>query len=297
MADSWLLHRLQPSEKNMGATRFFAKSLVPTRLRTTVPRWWRVLCMACWVPLGLSMAHADALVLVAADSIPTAYVENGKKIGLLVDLVQEAFQRAGVVVDIQIMPWARCLAEVKAGKVDGIFSVYKTRERQEFLTYTDEVLITQVQALFVRKDSAITFDGDLGKLGGLRIGVINQTSYGPRLDAALEAGLFKKVDVGNSVSANLGKLLADRVDVIPSYRHVALDSARTLGAAALVKELAPAIESIPSYLAFTNKRDFERVSLAYNQALRAMKKDGTYDAIFAKYLAGPDARKTDRPGP
>jgi polar amino acid transport system substrate-binding protein len=262
-----------------------------------VPRWWSTLCLACWVPFGLSMAHADTLVLVAADSIPTAYVENGKKTGLLVDVIQEAFQRAGIVVDIQIMPWARCLADVKAGKVDGIFSVYQTRERQEFLTYTDEVLITQVQALFVRKDSAITFDGDLGKLAGLRIGVINQTSYGPRLDSALEGGLFKKVDVGNSVSASIGKLLADRVDVIPSYRHVALDSARTLGASGSIRELTPAIESIPSYLAFTNKRDFERVLVAYSQALRSMKKDGTYDAIFAKYLAGPDARKTDRPGP
>lgn len=243
------------------------------------------------------MAYADALVLVAADSIPTAYVENGKKTGLLVDIVQEAFQRAGLVVDIQIMPWARCLADVRAGKVDGIFSVYQTRERKEFLTYTDEVLITQVQAFFVRKDSAITFDGDLGKLAGLRIGVINQTSYGPRLDAALEAGLFKTVDVGNSASASISKLLADRVDVIPSYRHVALDSARTLGVSGMIKELTPSIESIPSYLAFTNKRDFERILLAYSQALRSMKKDGTYDAIFAKYLTAPNAHKADRSGP
>lgn len=243
------------------------------------------------------MAYADALVLVAADSIPTAYVENGKKTGLLVDIVQEAFQRAGLVVDIQIMPWARCLADVRAGKVDGIFSVYQTRERKEFLTYTDEVLITQVQAFFVRKDSAITFDGDLGKLAGLRIGVINQTSYGPRLDAALEAGLFKTVDVGNSASASISKLLADRVDVIPSYRHVALDSARTLGVSGMIKELTPSIESIPSYLAFTNKRDFERILVAYSQALRSMKKDGTYDAIFAKYLTAPNAHKADRSGP
>ncbi|APW41886.1 substrate-binding periplasmic protein [Rhodoferax saidenbachensis] len=238
------------------------------------------------------MVGAQTLVLAAADSVPTAYVEHGKQTGLLVDVITEVFKRIGYPVDIAIMPWARCLAEAKAGRIDGIFSVYQTRERQEFLTYADEVLITQVQALFVRKDSAITFDGDLSKLSELRLGIINQTSYGPRLDAALERGVFKRVDVANSVSASLNKLLHDRIDLIPSYRHVALDSARTMGAAGSVKELTPAIEAIPSYLAFSNKKDYAKVIGAYNQALRAMKKDGTYDAIFNKYLVG-EVRRTN----
>lgn len=257
-------------------------------MKRLILRWlWRGLWVACLAPMGISAACAQPLVLAAADSVPTAYVKNGKQTGLLVDVINEVFRRTGYSVEIAIMPWARCLAEVKAGRIDGIFSVYQTRERQEFLTYAEEVLITQVQAFFVRKDSAISFDGDLGKLSELRLGIINQTSYGPRLDAALEKGVFKKVDVANNVSASINKLLLDRVDVIPSYRHVALDSARTMGAAGLVKELTPAIEAIPSYLAFTNKKDYAKVIAAYNQALRAMKKDGTYDTIFSKYLAGP----------
>ncbi len=256
-----------------------------------------MLWVVCLASLSIPMALAQTLVLAAADSVPTAYLAHGKKTGLLVDVIQEAFKRAGYTVEIQIMPWARCLAEVKAGRIDGIFSVYQTRERQEFLTYADEVLITQVQAFFVRKDSGILFDGDLGKLSELRLGVINQTSYGPRLDLALEKGMFKKVDVGNSVSANIKKLLADRIDVFPSYRHVALDSARTLGAAGLIRELAPAIEAIPSYLAFTNKRNHEKAIAAYNHALRGMKKDGTYDAIFNKYLTGSEIHKTNPDAP
>jgi polar amino acid transport system substrate-binding protein len=238
-------------------------------------------------PMGIPVAGAQTLILAAADSVPTAYMDNGKQTGLLVDVVEEAFKRAGYRVEIKLMPWARCLVEVKAGTIDSIFSVYQTRERQEFLAYAEEVLITQVQAFFVRKDSAITFDGDLNKLSELRMGIINQTSYGHRLDSALEKGLFKKVDTPHSASSNVQKLLHDRVDVIPSYRHVVLHTARTLGAAGDIKELSPAIEAIPSYLAFSNKRDSTKVISALNQALRAMKKDGTYDAIFRKYFAGP----------
>jgi polar amino acid transport system substrate-binding protein len=251
---------------------------------------WSCVWMTCLVPMSISTASAQALVLAAADSIPTAFMDNGKQAGMLVDVIHEAFKRTGYSIEIAIMPWARCLAEVKAGKIDGIFSVYQTREREEFLTYADEVLITQVQAFFVRKDSSISFDGDLNKLSELRIGIINETSYGPRLDAELRKGTFKKVDAADSASSNIRKLLNDRVDVIPSYRHVVLDSARTLGVAGSIKELSPAVEAIPSYLAFSNKRDYGKIIGAYNQALRSMKKDGTYDAIFSKYLAGPGLR-------
>lgn len=265
-----------------------ADHLSPRRKRS-----WLGACLwvACLVPMGLSVACAQTLVLGAANSIPTAYVENGKQSGMLVDVSNEAFQRAGYPIQIALMPWARCLAEVKAGKIDGIFSAYRTREREEFLTYSDEVLITQVQALFVRKESTISFDGDLKKISDLRIGVINETSYGPRLDEELRQGTFKKVDTTDSASSNIRKLLQDRIDVIPSYRHVALDSARTLGVAGSIKELSPSIESIPSYLAFSNKKDHRKIARAFDQALRSMKKDGTYDAIFNKYLAGSGVRQ------
>lgn len=238
----------------------------------------------------IPVASAQTLVLAAADSAPTAYIENGKQTGLLVDVVNEVFKRTDYSIEIAIMPWARCLAEVKSGKIDGIFSVYRTPERQEFLTYADEILITQVQAFFVRKDSTISFDGDLTKLSELRIGIINATSYGPRLDAALGMGVFKKVDLANSASTNIQKLLHDRIDIIPSYRHVALDSARRLGVAGSIRELSPAVDAIPSFLAFSNKRDYAKVIAAFDQALRSIKEDGTYDAIFNKYLVGSAVR-------
>ena len=240
--------------------------------------------------MSIPVASAQTLVLAAADSVPTAYIDSGKQTGILVDVINEVFKRTGYSVEIAIMPWARCLAEVKAGKIDGIFSIYKTSARQEFLTYADEVLITQVQAFFVRKDSTISFDGDLNKLSELRIGIINETSYGPRLDAALSNRIFKNVDVAMNASTNIQKLLRDRIDVIPSYRHVVLGSATTLGVAGSIKELSPAIEAIPSYLAFSNKKDYARAIGAFNEALRSMKQDGTYDAIFNKYLAGSAGR-------
>lgn len=40
--------------------------------------------------------YAKSLVLAAADSVPTAYVVDGKQVGILVDVVTEAFARAAI---------------------------------------------------------------------------------------------------------------------------------------------------------------------------------------------------------
>src|ERR1700761_4951141 len=83
--------------------------------------------------MGCSDAYAASLVLVAADSAPTAYMEDGKPDGIIVDVVTEAFRRTGHPLEIELMPWARCMAEIRSGRVDGIISVFRLPERDEFL--------------------------------------------------------------------------------------------------------------------------------------------------------------------
>jgi polar amino acid transport system substrate-binding protein len=235
---------------------------------------------------GIAMRanSAERLVLVAADTIPTAYENEGKQTGILVDVINEAFKRAGYPVSIKLMPWARCLNEVRAGSVDGIFSVYDIPEREQFLIYAKEVLIVQVQAFYVSKDSKISFDGNLKKLSNLTLGIIRDTSYGPQLDQAIRDGIFLKIDFSNSAETNIRKLVGGRVDIIPSYRYVALSVAKQEGLINNIKELSPEIEAIPSYLAFNKKRDFTKIISDFNKALLSMKTDGSYIKIFNKYL-------------
>ena len=235
--------------------------------------------------VGMQPVDADAVLLAAAaGSVPTSYVEKGRQEGILIDVINEAFKRAGHSVVIKLMPWARCQEEVKLGAVDGIFSVFITLQRQRFLTYTNEVLITQVQAFFVLSSSSLTFDGNLKMFSDKSIGIINQTSYGPRLDKALKEGVFKKIDLATDSESNLKKLLAGRVDLIPSYRQVVLSTAKKLGVLGKIRQLSPEIEAVPSYLAFTKARDFSKLIKDYDRALASMKMDGTYDRIFNRYI-------------
>jgi polar amino acid transport system substrate-binding protein len=231
-------------------------------------------------------AYPEGLVLVAADSAPTAYMEDGRPSGILVDVVSEAFKRAGYPFEIQLMPWARCLAEIRSGRVDGIFSVFKLPERTEFLTYTGVPVITQVEAFFAPADSNVKFAGDLGKLGGLRFGIIRGTSYGTVVDDALKAGVWSTVVETNNVDSLVGMLALKRIDLAVGYRHVVLEAARKQGYLDKIMELSPGIDEIPSYLAFTKQRNYSEVIANFDRAMTSMKNDRRFDEIYQKYL-GP----------
>ena len=236
--------------------------------------------------MGCSDAYPASLVLVAADSAPTAYMENGRPSGILVDVVTEAFRRTGHQFEIQLMPWARCLAEIRSGRVDGIFSVFQLPDRNEFLTYTTIPIINQVLAFFVPADSDLKFGGDIAQLQGFRIGTIRGTSYGTKVDSVLNAGVWSTVVETNNIDSLVGMLALKRIDLAVGYRHVVLEAAKKKGYLGKIKELSPSIDVIPSYLAFTKQRDYAEEVASFDRALTSMKNDQSFSAIYEKYL-GP----------
>ncbi|RFP09207.1 hypothetical protein D0T23_26175 [Duganella sp. BJB475] len=80
-------------------------------------------------------------------------------------------------------------------------------------------------------------------------------------------------------------MLANRVDLIPSSRYMILFLAKQLNALDKIEELVPAVESVPTYVAFSKKKEFSDVIAKYNRTLSAMKLDGTYQKIIYKYTA------------
>lgn len=239
------------------------------------------------ISLGIftvKFSYADDLVLVAADSAPTAFMKDGKPAGLLVDVVTEAFRRAGYPIKIKLMPWARCLAEAREGTVDGVFSSFKLPERETFLSFTDVPIIVQTESFFVRSESRIGFDGDLKELQDVKIGVILDTSYGAKIDAMIKDGTWRDVAKANNVDSLVAMLVAGRFDLVPSYRHVVLSSAKKADVLDKIKELSPSIEAVPSYLAFSKKRDYTRVISAFNKAMSDMKREKVLDSIEDRYL-------------
>jgi polar amino acid transport system substrate-binding protein len=228
--------------------------------------------------------NTTALELVTLEYPPYEYLENGKVKGVAVQIVQEVFKRMKKPITITLYPWDQSLAMIQKGEADAIFTIFKTPEREAYADYSYEILIPQVVSLFVKSDSNIVFDGDLNKISRHTFGVVHTISYGSIFDEAVKKAAIRNIDTSETGEENMKKLLQGRVDILVSNRYGALDIAKKMNAMDQVKELEPAIQNVPSYIAFSKKRDRKSFRDEYDIILRKIKDDGTYDRIITSYF-------------
>lgn len=247
------------------------------------------LLLLVWT-LGMLCLPARAaqreLTLVSFDNPP--FMEEGAPQqparGMAVEIVVEAFQRMKVPVRIVFYPLARGLAMLESGQVDGIFTIKKNPEREDRFRFPVRPLLTQEYVIFVRKNSPSGFDGDITSLENISLGILNRAYYGPVFDAAMQAGVFKKLDVANSHKGNFQKLLANRIDAVICSRVVGLALLRQLNAEQKVVISGPVLDTAPSYLMFNRLTVTGELVRQFDLTLAAMYDDGTLASIGKKYL-------------
>lgn len=239
--------------------------------------------MAAVIAAGQHAATAAPIRLLTGNYPPFEYTENGNVKGLAVELLTEAFRRCHRDVRIEVLPWARALAETQQGRADAIFTAIKTPEREAALRFSSEALVTMNSALYSKKDAAIRYHGDLSALAGYRLGTVIGTSHGAQFDMALRSGLLKYVDAANDTEPNIRKLLAGRIDLIVADRYVVTYYARRNGWSDQLTELTPVLHSSLGYLAFNKNPALEPLRNEIDAALVAMKRDGSYQRILSRY--------------
>jgi polar amino acid transport system substrate-binding protein len=239
------------------------------------------LCL--YLPLPLIADQPPPVRLVAVATFPMAYPVDGAATGLQVDLIREIFRRIGRPVTIDFLPWARCIEEAKTGEVDGIFTIFKTPERESYLLYGAEALQQMPISFFARKGTGIRFDGDVAAMARYRIGVVNKTFNGPRIAQAIAAGSLTDFSESNSFETIVRMLAHGRVDLVVGFSQAVSGAAATEKLSGKIEELAPPVDVIPGFLAFTRKRDFSELEHAVDNALSAMRADGTYESIARGY--------------
>ena len=216
---------------------------------------------------------------------PVAYMEDGHLTGVLCDLLTEAGRRAGIPVEIHLLPWARSMEETRSGRMDAIFPIFRTAQREGFYTFPDEVLLMESMGWFYKAGSRIPRLGDDPRRAlGYKIGLVNRTSLGPKLDAFLHGDPAPITETVTETIGSVRLLAGGRVDLIAGFDQGIWAEAKQNNLQDEIRELSPVIEEVPAYLAFTRARDMGVQSRAIDQALRSMKEDGTYAKILARYF-------------
>lgn len=243
-----------------------------------------VLCLSLCL-LNQPAAAEERLVIVTPGIAPISYEKDGKIIGIGTEVVSEAFARLGLPIEILILPGARALNMLEYGEADALFALAKTPERERFAAYPTTPMIDQPVSLFVQKDSTIVFDGDVNTLRPYAIGIIRGGRFSPAFEAAIKEQRFPKLEEVSEYGQNILKLDAHRIDIIVGSRISVLFAAKELGKQDAIKELSPPLAaSSPAYIAFSKKGKAIKVVAQFDEILKAMVQDGTYDRIMQSYL-------------
>lgn len=241
--------------------------------------------------------HIAVLVLVApfffiwphsanADTIPLAVdmdfspfeihpPENGLR-GFDVEVVDAAFKRAGVTAEMNFLPFARVLSMTKRGKFAGLFTCSFRADRQKDFLYSDK--ISQASRGFLMRRE---FEGHEPK-------VIND-ARGLRTGGLLANSTLKDIRKVNpdttsfrTLKLALIHLLENNYDYLFGVKEVLAYQAKKMGVSDQLK--FSKIGSIDFFICFSKKwPGVQDVVNTFNEGLAAIRADGTYDKIHAKY--------------
>lgn len=211
---------------------------------------------------------------------PFMYAADSKAVGIYPAIIAEAFARMGQPVVMEAVPWKRALISID-DRHTGVGGIYKTEERLHKYDYSDP-LFEETLLVVVRAGSSLKYEG-IESLRGMVLGISRGWTYGDEFEAARKAGVFK-VEEADGDGQNLEKLRAQRIDVILCVREAAFSAMAGSGTRDEFSVQEKFFSVNPAFLAFSKQSSMDKTLEAFNEALRTMREDGTWDTIVTSVL-------------
>ncbi len=234
-----------------------------------------------------SAALADPLKIgVASEPYPpfTSPDASGNWVGWEVDFMTAICKQAALDCVITPTAWDGIIPALTSGQIDVIMSSMTiTDERKKTIDFSDKYYKTPANVV-ATKGSGIkpTPEGLAGKIVGVQVSTIHET-YVQKYFAptAAEVKTYQTQDEANQ------DLAAGRIDAIMAD-SIALDAFLASDAGKACCESEGAVTDDPVVLGAGvgfGLRKGDPLLPKLNEAIKAIRADGTYDAITAKYFA------------
>jgi len=227
-----------------------------------------------------SGVHAQKLNLATTDWEPI-YGRSLPEQGFFSAISKAVFKRAGYDITIQFLPWKRALEGARSGKYDGLLGAYHSKDRARNFYYP-EPLYASDEVFVQYKGKGITY-ATVEDLKGYSIG-------GMRGAANLVDLKKQGFDIRETANdeQSLMKLNSNRVDLVlmgrPQVLFMLENNANIKKMASHVDIIEPPYKSSNLYCPITKKRmDGKFIVNKFNEALAAMKADGSYAAILKRF--------------
>lgn len=235
------------------------------------------LLLGCLVGVAFAAQAADTVTIGAEDDwAPYASKVGNEAKGFAVDLVREAFKAAGVEVKFDVLPYARCMAETKTGKLVGCFDAARNGLLENDYRWHAKPMFRGRINIYARADSK---ESNLvpKDLEGRTVGVTNGYEYGEDFDRN------QKIvrSVSNQDQLSFRKLLAGRVQYVVAYDKVTDAIVNENQGEFRNRFKAVGVAAEPDlYIAFSKRHaDAPKYIEKFNQGLEEIIKNGKYKQI------------------
>ena len=237
----------------------------------------KLLTAALFTCLSLA-AYGEKLRIVTEPWAPYVYDDNGTMRGLDYETTVIVFQRLGIEVQWQFLPWKRCLAMLDQGHADGALDIFHSHERDAVLLYPSEPLSEVSFVLFYANDRPHPVQG-LEDLRDLTVGTSPGYLYGA---AFSDSTLFNR-EAAPSHEANFGKLMLGRIDLVITDRRVGQHGIKALGLEGKVSQAPAVVSHQPQFLAVRRGAGMDLLVQRFAAELKRFKQEPAYTALSIKY--------------
>jgi polar amino acid transport system substrate-binding protein len=225
-------------------------------------------------------ASAQKTVTLTASTSPPYADSKLPNQGLAMEVVTHVFKKAGYTPDIEFKIWSRAMEGVSVGLYDALAAAWYSDERAKEFLFSAPYLPSKLILLKLRIDPTVYLDKSY--LAGKRLGTQEDFAYGIDFDSISGLQLAPE----NHAIQNLLSLLNGKVDVvIGDQRTLAMQLHEYLPKElhkfqVVDAKLPTRARHVAASLEIEGK---DKLVADFNRALAAAKKDGSYDAIVAKW--------------
>jgi len=205
---------------------------------------------------------------------------NGEFTGLGADIIRALARQNGDEVKFEIYPWARAQWMVEHELAQILIGPYKTAEREAKYGFARRGFYRDIMALYVRKGSDASWDGNYANLPGSRLGVINGWVYGPQFESLRST--IKPV-VANTLTNGLNMLMAKRVDFLATNMRNTEATMKVLGIGNDMQMIEPFMDMQDGYLAYCKNAACEQLRARYDDLYEQLR-DGGVLQLMARRL-------------
>ncbi|MDD5405684.1 MAG: transporter substrate-binding domain-containing protein [Sulfurovaceae bacterium] len=249
-------------------------------MRLTFYLWMVILSMQCMASPQKNAAHNAALTILTQEHAPLNFKKDGKVTGQAAEVVKELMKRTDTHADIRSVPWEEGYRTTLKEPNTVLFATVMTPVRKELFQWVGPVTVLDTNLYAIKGSNIVikTLD-DAKKVS--KIATI--TDY--YSEQVLKKEGFTNLQSFPDEESALKKLLSGDVQLLVSDNTAMPTILKKAGLNADTVVSAFTVSTDLAYIAFSKNTSSNIVS-RWQKNLDAMKRDGSFDKIYVKWLPG-----------